>query len=648
MRRLKFFALLFFLLMAYGCIRDGKPEWAINAQIVEYTMKVGDEETLYLEVHPYYKTQNLIIESMNESVVVFEDGIIRAVGAGKTEIKVYLEDYPDECYIEISVIVTITDKQIPETVLEWIKTQIGTEVDEPKFFPTSHPQYAVEIEYESQNPDVLSDNGLPFKKEFDVEASVKITVRYNGYVATDVHDVVVVGYAFNSIYNYFFNQFPSFTRRILNDINVRMDTIYNAYPEAVVTWHSTDVSVFTNAGKYIQPINDKPFQIVLVVAFPDRGLERTYVENYTAAGLSVYDRAAIVQEWLEELKIVPAMIDTDLELPQIYQQEFTVTLEWSSDKPKIISDDGQISLPNKNELVTLTCKVISGQESAMIHFKTEVAGKGYEDKWEEIEAFLDEIFLDKIKTQRYTIAGVTASFYRYNYGYVPFYFNERSDVTQDLLPADHAFRPSPYQSYTRKYVVIHDTANNNPGAGVEMHSQFIKNPDRTASSWHYTVDDELIYQHIPDMEEAWHAGDGEGNRYGIGIETCINPEVDYTVVMQKTAKLTAELLYKYGLTLKDIRQHYDFTKKECPRVMRINKRWDEFIDLVSIEYSGISKFSDVEFVWESLSKNIMNDKGYVFNHPGVETTVTYKVKVTYNNETREYTHTSVLLPPAWS
>lgn len=291
--------------MAYGCIRDGKPEWAINAQIVEYTMKVGDEETLYLEVHPYYKTQNLIIESMNESVVVFEDGIIRAVGAGKTEIKVYLEDYPDECYIEISVIVTITDKQIPETVLEWIKTQIGTEVDEPKFFPTSHPQYAVEIEYESQNPDVLSDNGLPFKKEFDVEASVKITVRYNGYVATDVHDVVVVGYAFNSIYNYFFNQFPSFTRRILNDINVRMDTIYNAYPEAVVTWHSTDVSVFTNAGKYIQPINDKPFQIVLVVAFPDRGLERTYVENYTAAGLSVYDRAAIVQEWLEELKIVP-------------------------------------------------------------------------------------------------------------------------------------------------------------------------------------------------------------------------------------------------------------------------------------------------------------------------------------------------------
>ena len=62
-----------------------KPEWAINAQIVEYTMKVGDEETLYLEVHPYYKTQNLIIESMNESVVVFEDGIIRAVGEGKRD-----------------------------------------------------------------------------------------------------------------------------------------------------------------------------------------------------------------------------------------------------------------------------------------------------------------------------------------------------------------------------------------------------------------------------------------------------------------------------------------------------------------------------------------------------------------------------------
>ena len=49
-------------------------------------------------------------------------------------------------------------------------------------------------------------------------------------------------------------------------------------------------------------------------------------------------------------------------------------------------------------------------------------------------------------------------------------------------------------------------------------------------SWHYTVDDHAIVQHLPDYETAYHAGDGKdgpGNTTSIGIEICVNAGGDF-------------------------------------------------------------------------------------------------------------------------
>lgn len=55
-----------------------------------------------------------------------------------------------------------------------------------------------------------------------------------------------------------------------------------------------------------------------------------------------------------------------------------------------------------------------------------------------------------------------------------------------------------------------------------MHARYEKNPE-TPTSWHFTVDEKEIYQHLPLNENGWHAGDGgTGNRKSIGIEICEN------------------------------------------------------------------------------------------------------------------------------
>ena len=53
------------------------------------------------------------------------------------------------------------------------------------------------------------------------------------------------------------------------------------------------------------------------------------------------------------------------------------------------------------------------------------------------------------------------------------------------------------------------------GANAENHAKYLykqatEGTFRTAS-WHFTVDDKQIYQHLPTNENGWHAGDGDGS-----------------------------------------------------------------------------------------------------------------------------------------
>ena len=154
-------------------------------------------------------------------------------------------------------------------------------------------------------------------------------------------------------------------------------------------------------------------------------------------------------------------------------------------------------------------------------------------------------------------------------------------VMTDFLPEGTRARPG--QKREIKYLVIHETDNTGTGANAAAHNSFIHqnaNAGEGIVSWHYTVDDHQIYQHLPDNEEAWHSGDREGNHSSIGIELCVNADGNFDQTMENAAKLTAFLLKEYDLTIDDVKQHYDFNGKDCPLIIRQEGRWDEFLGMV--------------------------------------------------------------------
>lgn len=186
-----------------------------------------------------------------------------------------------------------------------------------------------------------------------------------------------------------------------------------------------------------------------------------------------------------------------------------------------------------------------------------------------------------------------------------------------------------------KYIVIHDTGMGeriHTAAGVNryIHEQ-ANSPTGRVASWHYTIDDKEAYQHVPDDEIAWHAGDGStpygetyynktynyeaiggGNQNGIGIETCINDGGNYQLTLIRTAKLVAQLLIKHNLEIDAVKQHHDFSGKGCPNIIRrTSGLWEYFLKHVEVQLMLLKAGVKIDYNWEIDDLNVISIDGKI-------------------------------------
>ncbi|MTV47859.1 hypothetical protein GJ688_02525 [Heliobacillus mobilis] len=168
-------------------------------------------------------------------------------------------------------------------------------------------------------------------------------------------------------------------------------------------------------------------------------------------------------------------------------------------------------------------------------------------------------------------------------------------ITQDFIPKGAKNRPG----YTMKptSITIHNTGNDSKGADAAGHSAYVKSTGAGSTSWHFTVDDHQIIQHIPTNENAWHAGDGTngpGNRTSIGIEVCENADGDLAKAESNAQDLICKLMFDLGIPLENVVTHKSWTGKECPR--KILPHWDQFI-------AGVKERVDTENARLAAEKN---------------------------------------------
>ena len=145
-----------------------------------------------------------------------------------------------------------------------------------------------------------------------------------------------------------------------------------------------------------------------------------------------------------------------------------------------------------------------------------------------------------------------------------------TQIKEMMIPRGTAARPG--YAMTPKFITIHNTANENKGAGALSHGTYMTTGGgkNVTTSYHYVVDDSLIVRLLPDNEAAWHAGDGSGtksgNRTSLAIEICDNPESDLT-------KATDKFLNRFSVVEK-LAGERGITMENTP-LPELDKLWDE-------------------------------------------------------------------------
>lgn len=144
----------------------------------------------------------------------------------------------------------------------------------------------------------------------------------------------------------------------------------------------------------------------------------------------------------------------------------------------------------------------------------------------------------------------------------------------DHIPRSTPHHRRPALPMTATTITIHNTANLSSTARNER--SWLTNPsnDRTAS-YHKVVDECRVIECIPDNENAWHSGDGNGansgNRTSIGIEICESG--NYAQTLENAVQLVAEMLIDRGWGVDRLRRHWDWSGKICPRLMYDGGKW---------------------------------------------------------------------------
>jgi len=260
--------------------------------------------------------------------------------------------------------------------------------------------------------------------------------------------------------------------------------------------------------------------------------------------------------------------------------------------------------------------------------------------------------------------------YAYNYNDTRYesvsryYFGDIIINDTKILPIGASNRPGlmtalapgvpPFNDDNIYWVVVHDTASTGTGSGALAHANWLYNDANSANpsvkvSWHYTVDDTYIYQHLPEIERGYHAGDGSslalqgttylggGNRNGIGIEMAVNDDGDMYRTWQRTAKLVVDILVRHNMPITQQKYHNDFSGKDCPNTLRNAGLIWLFEEFVRVEFDVKTEHPNAEITFITNNPEYLDNHGRIIAMPQRAMTVSYTITVVEDGVTSSRT-----------
>lgn len=665
----KVFCLLFILVLGLSFAACGGTEDTgdkgdngekedVFKEIVDIVLKEGDSYKIEIE-------KEIELTSKDESIVTVNSIDKTIIGVAKGEVKVVITLKEDTSITkEINVKVEEKEEEKPSNeeakkIAKEMLNKVVEEIGEEAW--TDFPQT---VEYDSKVgsvsynfTEIVSADGKLTRPEEDKEITGSVVVKYESAEESKEITVIIHGTFLDIIAEEFLGQFKPAV-----DGDIRVNNSYTDFGGTRVVWESLNTSVLENSGKVNRPLHDTEVEISFFVRPTTPKTKHYYTATVLVKGQTIETKAEMTKAWLNENFAPDHMLYKDTQLIT-YVEDYDTTIEWQDVNCKPITDLSKlVENPVLGLGYELNLKVTCRGESATVKNYYRVWEKELGDKWSTIELFLDAINAGALGSYDMIMTG----FHTMHYGAVLFYNHDESIInTEYMTKYTYGYVNTGIKKKSTEYVVVHDTA-----GGISTHTaesfaidQYNKNNnDRNTTyiSWHYTTGEDGSYQSLPLDEVAYHAGDGShvygdiyynssynksdciggGNRNGIGIETCVNQGSNYNATIKHLSKLIVTTIFPQfeNLNLTRVKQHYHFSGKDCPMVIRHCIGWNRVMNFMAIENFGFEQMKDVEFEWTSLSPDYLDENGNV-NKDAKGVQLSYKVKVTYGGESKEYTYT---------
>jgi N-acetylmuramoyl-L-alanine amidase CwlA len=279
--------------------------------------------------------------------------------------------------------------------------------------------------------------------------------------------------------------------------------------QASLVWQSSDESLLTSTGNYTKPSDDVWIKLFYKITLEDDLLEGEI--DVLIKGPSDMERAIAASLEIESLYASIKEVSDDIVLITELASHPRVQIIWFSDNEGVLSSSGVYSAPIDTMFITLRATLVVNKTSVEVEFSMKVSATKFNNKWEAIEVFLNNIHKPTIGNISYNTFGYQAGYLKNlqkEYGYIYFFENVKPTINERIIPLSMGNRPGTKLASVQ-YVTVHDTASAAPNANGEAHAKYVETgAGQELTSWHYTVANDGIFHHLPNDEVGWHAGDG--------------------------------------------------------------------------------------------------------------------------------------------
>lgn len=555
------------------------------------------------------------------------------------------------------------------------------------------------ITWKSSDHNVLLDNGMQVAGEDGREVTLYATVTVNGKTFVNSYDIVLGEVvADKEMYDYAYKFYGA---PLSNATSTNIDLLTMDYSGYSVMYESLNEEIVTSKGVVTQ--STKVQTAIMNVYIIKDGIVVVYPTTITVVSFNAAQRFELLEPAIDQ-KIKDFQEGEIATLP-VYNNEYDVELVWTANVPEFIMLGDELLTPFEKTDVRLKCVLKYGTESTTLFYEIYNVG-GQITKEEYLQKILDyyckielkgsinhlhkeyndELYLDyqerinsygvlnlfktvkPVVNQSYLIDVTRNDFVARFFGSGTLGTVYKPSVPQAIL--NERFYKGYQMPNTQNvlWIVVHESAMTVDGQTAEylakMQYRYAFETGGREASWNYQVDAYGIYQSFADNVICWHASDGTatpgtGNNNGIGIEMCVNQDGNYEGTLANNAKLVASLMLKYNLNLDNVKRHHDMDPKgkECPSYLIRTGRYEEFVEMIRMEYILQKYFSDAEVNFElstdeynnteDVLKNLFREgiNGLYYNLPvEVEKHVNFKVIAKISDKVYESNSTIKLLP----